>query len=484
MLFANELLAVKGELAVHESAILSCLHLLSYSQARGQILSLRPDASRPDLFFERRLDIYLQCLIHARRASPEVCSEDEGSAAEDCLGVMQGRAKDFPSILRLLEAVGNGTCEAVLPLELIKKALRVSRYQENLTHELNALKSARRWFDAYKLVFSLRNVVGLPAADQMLRDMFPDYPMWAAWRPDSKRIMSWESPNLAPYRNRLFPVLDLEGPDATRQQRGTLRMSSPGVFDKLNSPTERHLLDRLLDALDASLGVGPATVNLLIILCLERDEISERTLGELEAAIQVNNESSANTLASLVRALSPEIDLLTRMAAFSSALYVLTANSALRLPFGISLDICHRASAAFLAGQEFFSLCLSEHRDIEPVGFVVLELGHALLAAEWLHSQMTPSFIQVLEALPTKNDVSISFRALKNQGGPSAGVAGHVGFLATHLGGANTFAAPEMVAELTGSVLLVQNLDIKMPTEISFQELPGSQSGEAAELQA
>src|SRR5689334_2629438 len=37
VLYANELLTDKGELGTHESAILSCLHLLSYTQARGQI---------------------------------------------------------------------------------------------------------------------------------------------------------------------------------------------------------------------------------------------------------------------------------------------------------------------------------------------------------------------------------------------------------------------------------------------------------------
>ncbi|KAK0641305.1 hypothetical protein B0T16DRAFT_419624 [Cercophora newfieldiana] len=467
VVFANELLSVKGELGIHESAILSCLHLLSYTQARGQILSIKPDPAQPDLFFERRLNIYLQCIIHSRRANPEVCSEEEGVAAEDCLGILQGRAKDFPSILRLLQAVGNQTCDALLPVELVKKTLKVSHYQENLTRELNTLKDARQWFDAYKLVYSLRNIIGLPRAEQMLRDTFPDYPMWAAWRPDSKRILSWESPNLIPHRVHLLPILDLEGPDTTGQQRGTLRMSSPGVF----ASTERHVLDRLLEGLDSSLAVGPATIDLLIALCVENDDISERTLTQLEAGVQLHDEMASKALASFIRALSPMIDLGTRMSAFASALHVLTHNLVLRMPFGTSMDICHRAFGAFVAGQDHFSLCLVGDENIEHTGYSVLELGRALLSAEWLHSQWHPAFIQMLRQLPTEDEVRISFRALRCQGGPSAAVSGHVSFLATHLGGAQIVTSPEMVAELVGSEPLAMTTATKVLAGASWKEV-------------
>ncbi|KAK0609261.1 hypothetical protein B0T14DRAFT_567212 [Immersiella caudata] len=464
VLFANELLSVKGELGTHESAILSCLHLLSYAQARGQVLSIKPDPVQVDLFFERRLNIYLQCIIHSRRANPDVCSEEETSAARDCLGVSQGRTKDFPSILRLLEAVGYETCEAVLPLGLIKKVLTVSHYQENLTRELNTLKNARQWFDAYKLVYSLRNIVGLPRADQMLRDTFPDYPMWAAWRPDTKRIMSWESPNLAPYRSQLLAALDLEGPDTTGQQRGTLRMSSPGAFTGLSEPThstDRHILDRLLDVLDSSLAIGLATVDLLIALCVEREDVSERTLSQLEAAVSVNNDAASKVLANLVRVLSPSTKPITRMSAFASAVHILTQYPALRVPFGVFLDLGHRASGAFTAGQDLLSQCLTENNpDIEPVCSSVLKLGHALLSADWLHGQWQLDFIKFLRQLPTEDEIRPSYQSIQSQGGPSTNMAVQVGFLATRVGGAQVVISGA-VAELARSEALAVNNETK-----------------------
>jgi hypothetical protein len=473
VLFANELLAVKGDLGTHESAILSCLHLLSHAQARGQILSIRPDPGQPDVFFERRLGIYLQCIIHSRRTNSEVCSKEEAFAAEDCLGVLQGRAKDFPSILRLLEAVGHETCEAVLPLDLIKRVLKVSHYQENLTRELSTLKNARQWFDAYKLVYSLRNVVGLPRADQMLRDTFPDYPMWAAWRPDSKRIMSWESPNLAPRRNQLLAILDLEGPDTTGQQRGTLRMSSPGAFTGLSQPThstKRHILDRLLDIMDASLAIGPDTVDLLIALCVEREDLSERTVTQLEAAVRVDDDAVSGILASFVRALSPGSGLITRICTFAPAVEILTQCPTLRVPFGVSLDINHRVSGAFTTGQSLFSQCLTENgRELQSVGFSVLRLGQALLSAEWLHLQWQPDFVELLRQLPTEEEFRVSALAIEN-GGPSTAVADHVGFLATSLGGVQVVVS-EATAELVGSEPFAVDTQVKTRSEASWKEV-------------
>ncbi|KAK1749849.1 hypothetical protein QBC47DRAFT_439960 [Echria macrotheca] len=290
---------MRGELGTHESAILACLHLLSHPQARGQILSIKPDAADRDVFFEARLDVYLQLIIHSRRANPGVCSEDEITAAKELLDVLKGRSKDFPSILGLLRAVGHGTCQEALPVSLIERVLKLSHYQANLTRELDSLRRARHWFDAYKLVCGLRDIVSLPMADRLLVDMFPDYPMWAAWRPDFRRILSWESPNISPYRSRLGPVLDLEGPDTTGQQRGTLRMSSPGAFAHLVMPAgseDRDVLDRLLEMLDSCLLVGPHTIDLFTELCLENRQPWPESLMQLKAAIQLNDNMVSKTL--------------------------------------------------------------------------------------------------------------------------------------------------------------------------------------------
>jgi len=68
-------------------------------------------------------------------------------------------------------------------------------------------------------------------------------------------------------------------------------------------------------------------------------------------------------------------------------------------------------------------------------------------------------------------EVRTSFHALENQGGPSAAVAGHVSFLASHLGGTHVVSAPETVAELPGSQRSVSNANIKKLAEASWSEV-------------
>jgi len=455
ILFANELAAVKGELGTHESAILSCLHLLSYDQARGQIVSIKPNTSLNDLFLERRLDVYLQCIALSRRARPNICSEDEALAATELLGVLKGRSTDFPSILGLLRAVGTEKCEQLLPVALIKKILDISHYEANLTRELDALRKCRRWFDAYKLVCGLRDIIGLPKADRMLRDIFPDYPMWAAWRPDFRRILSWESPILTPYRDRLGPLLDLEGPDVTGQQRGTLRMSSLGSFQMLSDPTcphGGHNLHHFLESLDDCLAVGPNTLDLLTALCIEPATLSRDSLDRLDAIVQLKDDAVSKTLAAFVRSLAPDTDLTTRINVLVLALPVLTLYPQLQYSFGISLGLPRHASDALFSGQHYFRHCLISGNAADSVGLAVVSLGRVLYAAKWLHTEWQPTYISMLHEFST-DEASVSLLSIVLHDSTHLTVAGPVAFLETCLGTARIVYRNPDIAELPGSDL-------------------------------
>ncbi|KAK5658383.1 hypothetical protein OQA88_2359 [Cercophora sp. LCS_1] len=434
VLWANELVTVRGELGIHESAILGCLHLLTYPQARGQILSLRPDHTFPDVFFERRLDAYLQCVVLSRRANPDVCSEDEVAAAEELLGVLKGSSKDFPSILRLLKAIGEGKCHDLLPVALVKKVLKRTHYQENLTRELNSLRRARRWFDAYKLVCGLRDVARLPKADQMLRDLFPDYPMWAAWRPDPVRILSWESPKLIPYRDQLAPILDLEGPDTTGQQRGTLRMSSPGAFVSPGDPTlfmDGDILDRLLRVLDSSLLIGPATIDMLLAVCLEDLPLSTTSLPQLEAAIASSSDSLSAILAAYVRSSSLTMPLTVRLQAVVSVLPLLTERPNLQDCFGFALNLGHRAATLLSEAQHDFRTCVAAGTPSpDNISSLILSLGRELLNAEWLCADWPFSRLAILQSFPTEAEVLLALNAIASGDLDDPSLAGHVEVLA------------------------------------------------------
>ncbi|KAK3943366.1 hypothetical protein QBC46DRAFT_420796 [Diplogelasinospora grovesii] len=445
ILFANELVSVKNEFPTHETAIIACLHLLSYDQARGQILSVKPDpdtSPSDNLFLDHRLPVYLQCIILSRHASPGVCTDDELVAAEELLGVVRGKAKDFPSMLRQLQAVGQETVESLLPLKLVKKCLRRSHYRENLLHEFETLRKQRKWFDAHKLVCGLRNLMVLPRVDQLLREVFPEYPMWVAWRPDARRIAAWEGSTIAPYRHQIRHVLDLEGPDTTGQQRGTLRRSSPHVFTAFVRMSNWPVLDRLLDDLDTCLGIGPATVDLLYALCIEQSggyrHFSPRAMDQLEAALELRRDDASKTLANLTRSIanhnSNNNSINDRVVAFTAALPLLTAHPRLQKPFGEMYDLARRAPTTLSSAQRQFCHLLAENRASERLALNVLALGRALLRAAWLHDRWQPAYISMLRNMPSEHEIRSTFRSLSDSASSSHRL-GLMDFLATRLGG-------------------------------------------------
>ncbi|KAK4207466.1 hypothetical protein QBC37DRAFT_392750 [Rhypophila decipiens] len=438
-ILANELLTVKGELYVHEAAIVTFISLLSYEQARGQVFSIRPSSvtDPSDLFFDHRLSAYLQCIILSGHLNPDVCSEYEVTAARELLGVAAGTTKDFPSILGLLQAIGKEECEALLPVALVKKVLKKSHYRTNLIRELETLRRQRKWFDAYKLAHDLRNVIGLPRADRLLRDIFPQYPMWAAWRPNVRRIMSWEGVHLAPYRSQLGPVLDLEGPDTTGQQRGMLRISSPGAFAGLGRPefsNDRHILDRLLDDLDTCLSIGPGSVELLIALCIESKGISTRALEQLESALGLRHDQSSQALANLTRSVSSKPNSTINTWAFSSALPILTVYPQLRKSYGDMYDIARRGPDVLSTAQRQFCQSLAENRVNDRLAEGILALGSALLYAHWLHEHWQPAYVDMLSNFPTEQETRSMLNMLEQTTSTSTRL-GALDFLATRVGG-------------------------------------------------
>ncbi|KAH8900229.1 hypothetical protein GQ53DRAFT_836171 [Thozetella sp. PMI_491] len=435
LLLGQELVRVRGELYVHEAAVVACLHALTCEYARGHLLALRLDGQNTDEFFDRRLPVYLQAVILARKANPEACSEDEATAATELLAVVKGNVGDFPAIVGLLKAVGRGTCDELLPTPLVSLALKRSHYRVNLSNELDNLLQQRRWFDAYKLVAGLRGIIGLPKADALLQDVFPEYPMWACWRPNTRRITAWESPRLEPFKRRIGPILDLEGPDTTGQQLGTLRMSSPGAFTTLTSPdssNDRFLLDRMLDVLDACLSIGSEAIALFVYVCVDRYGVSDRGLERIEAALELRDDSAAKILTDLLRGLQPDATVNARMLSFTAALPVLQYSQRLQAIYGMDNDLAFHAPVALSAVQKQLCKMVDDRVISESFGLQVLALGNVLRQSTWLHALWQPGYVHMLSQMPSEIEVRNTIRALKAADSESSDV--YADFLAVRLG--------------------------------------------------
>jgi hypothetical protein len=463
ILLVSELKNLKNELYVQEAGIIACIHVLTFEQARGQLVSIKPDANKPDVFFETKLPVYLQCLILAHQARSEVCSVHEARAARELFAIVTGGKRgDFPSIWRLLRAICQESRPDLVPLlpdELVTRILKNNKFKENLRDELEQLRTEQRWSDAYTLVSGLRDLVQLPRAVKHLQDAVPGYPMWAKWRPSRTRIASWTNDALlGPFREKLGPVFELEGPDFTGQQRETLRASSPGAFVELSdprSPGDRSMLDRVLFCLDQALLIGQESIALVVYLCVESRPLQQRAILQLETALSLGNDSFSKKLGDYLRVIIHNSSPNDKMMAFAGALPIITRWPHLREVFGADLNIRRLAPPALSAVQKKFCASLLEPRPSERYALSVQSFGRALLEAEWLHEHWWPQYIEMLRKMPTEMETRASFRVLENSSGPLR--QAHIDHLGTKLGGsirkdATAPALPAPVIEIEDEI--------------------------------
>lgn len=490
VLLVRELEKVKNELGAHEAGIISCLHVLSYGQARGQLLSIRPDPERAGVFFKDKLPLYLQCLIIAKKANRDgACSDEEADAARELFNVAQSRGTTFPTIWRLLHVVGKSTYEGLvppelagrstheelLPIDLVERVLRRNFFQENLTKELDLLRQSRGWYDAYKIVYGLRKVVGVPRADELLREIFPDYPMWSSWRPNHVRLKLWDKSLPTGNRERLFSILDLEGPDLTGQQRGTLRISSPGIFkDNPAVLSDRSILDRLLVLLDRSISLGPSVVNSFTCLCVERQGLTPNFLERVDAALGFDNPLVAKDLLEFIKVLAEEATVHERTVAFTKALPMIQFSPRLQRSF--SMDLERKAPETLTAAQKQFCRLLQEKRPSERFSLSVHALGRVMLDSVWLHEYWHEMYIDMLRQLPSEGEIKSIYRAL--EASQEQHRQGYIDLLASKVGGSRRRVASDhtsaSVIALDHPIWYDETLDIdRMDLRSKLRVLPG-----------
>ncbi|CAM1505510.1 Fc.00g111470.m01.CDS01 [Cosmosporella sp. VM-42] len=415
---AGELNQLKGEVLAQEAGILACLHVISPDLACGLIVDVRQRCEVVDEFFLHRVRPYLQCLIVAFQVRPEIFPTDIINIAKDLLDVVKkhGQHERFPSVIRVLRAVGEERYEEFLPLTLVRSILKHVEYKQNLQKELYELAKSRRWFPAHVLVGGLRDLGRLPEAARLLPDVFPNIPLWAAWVPDRNRILAWEDPILDSCRRHLAPVLDLEGPDSTGNQLRTLRHSSPGIFGpeihRLPQKNGRNILEHLLCVLDLAAAKGIEAVRLLIAVCVMPKKVSWQTLERVEAALELNSPSHIQRLYDCMRVIEGN-DVFERMQAITAALPVIRSTARLQKAFGNAGDLAHRGPHILSAAQIQLCKQLKTGQASERFAIHVGNLGRALLSAQWLHEHWHDDYIKMLRQIPNEIHISATFRLMR-----------------------------------------------------------------------
>jgi hypothetical protein len=459
-LLRQELWEFQGTWPDYEVALTSCLHLLTPQDARVRLRGVQQELVRDSKFAKDRLAVYLGCILLSRsdEGSPTeaACSREEITAAAVLLDVLFGRGVRDTSAARVIQDLINNKHAALLPIDLVvEKTLASAGLWEILgaRQQLYALHRDRRWSEARSVISGWQPENWGPNRTQLICAVFPEVPMWNAWRPDEHRLSLWQRDYVAIHRERLLPFFDLEGPDTSGQLLPTCRTSSCNIFDDLavySNQNRRHILNHYLNTLDKAIQLGPDGLALFTTaLCAPTGALSPLARKQVDAGLSLADPPSAAALAALLR-IGPSLP-----AADADHIPVLTAALAAIPPsspdlvaaFSTPLDLARHAPRALLAAQSRFLQSTREGLPPERLAAGVAALAAALRAATYLHGERHwPIGLGAdLERLLEPEQVRAVFAQLRGTAAPGdpGPRAALLGLLATRVGGAPPTAGDE-----------------------------------------
>ncbi|KAK4225640.1 hypothetical protein QBC38DRAFT_394966 [Podospora fimiseda] len=447
---------------VLETAVIACLHLFSYEAARAYIRRwTRPDfiSGTTHESFKSRISFYLQSIIIAHKVDICLVHEGEVLAARQLLPIVHhvfvhdDANTELPPIIKLLSTLAHTNCEELFPPDLVSEILSRTQYKDHLHAKLTELQRSYRWIEAYATVKGLRELCQQADLPQSVRSLLPhvffNYPMWAAWRPNLARIEDWEL-KVEPFQqSQLGIVFALEGPDTTPQQRALLRYSDVGAFTNCRAEPPpkagKDILDKLLNLLDDAIAIGPRAIDLFIHLCVRTSStLRWRTLRQLSLGLSLRHEPAAQTLCDFLRSMEHEVSIRDRMMILTDTLPLFLSSGPLQKAFGHANDLTIRAPKALSEAQKHFcSLLIKRVSIAESFGLEVRSLGLALLHSNWMHSRWKPAFLQMLQTLPSEDEISGRFHSINTAKDPLI-VQAHMDALAITLGASEVIgpAAP------------------------------------------
>ncbi|KAJ2901806.1 hypothetical protein MKZ38_001344 [Zalerion maritima] len=427
--FQTRLIDLQYELWIYETALIACLHKLSYDKAR-QLLHRLCQRILEDIdeHTDDLLKGYLQVLMYAHMENPtSFQSRESKSAAQLLIIFLNARNRgEFPLIWRLVEEMGNELSEELLPMALVEKVLLRARYGESLSRQLEVFMDDLSLHSAFKLVEGLKVAMCHPRSQCLLGKVFPQFFIWGAWKPDSKRISMWEKTLSVQQRKRLQPILILEGPDTTRAgHRALLRRSSCGIFRNLQLPghlQHDQVLDLMLENVDQAADHGAEAVELVATIYIDGNPFPSNAITQVEAALEFKGDRTPiSTLTTLVQTLKSQAAPLEKMTALEAAIPLLNRIPKLQSIYGIPLDISHRIISVLAGLQREFSDLLVENKAGLRHGLSIVTLAHTLSAATWLHEDWSDSFIAMLRSFPTKVQVLATFEDMSQAEDPRRG---------------------------------------------------------------
>jgi hypothetical protein len=401
----------KGELRIHEVAIISSCHVQSHDRVRDQLISIRPDADILQELFVWKLKAFVQCLFHCQRARNSLFPTSEVAAIIELLHVVvPAGLKEVRPVWKLLRIVGDGHVQELFPVTFVKQALLHCGYWDRVNRKLAALQSSsRQWSEAWAFLKGIRRAAVSPQIREILRERMVAYSMWASWDPNEDRIRRWDVPVLSGYGKQLAMILDLEGPDRTGKQHSTLRGA---LLDQDDSVPYRAL-----QTVTVAAHIGTEGVQCLVEFCADNQALTEDNVELLEAILELGvpgKVAQARRLLRFGREDAPGTSVHQRVATLVSALSVIQTSPKLQRIFCSKYSLPLRCHDTLKTAQMKCHAELCKGSLNARLALAINSLARALVAAHWLRGYWTPAYTEMLGQIPSEGELTKRIRELSH----------------------------------------------------------------------
>jgi hypothetical protein len=399
-----------------DAAIAACAHALSPHCVRHLLRTELP----ADAHSRLSMSLYLRILVAARHANPRAVDELEAQCALSLISLL------FPDVLTVGECLRKlftfireisimGVPRDLLPPCVVENIPRNAC--ELLSGQVQNMRFESEWKQAHQTTSWLSRLSGAARSiGELLDSSFPDWRIWALWRPDIKRLELWEQLTLQ-QRKDLVDILALEGPDFTGLGKSTLREAlSPQGDDRLGYSIShgrlhlalesasisdaQRLLDRLVSILCTACSVSSSSTALFIHLCVH-NSTNTTALQVLEHVNYAADYSLSKAVLDMFTAPVNSV----RMSGVLGTIDALNDVHHQALRDVLSSQITAAAEYVLLGLQDKFCQYLQSGRDAETAGMNLHGFGKNLQAAHWLQPSLSERMQSLLRYWPSTGDM-------------------------------------------------------------------------------
>lgn len=413
----TRLIALVKDHSAKDVAIVACAHALSPRAVRD----LLRGELHVDLCNHLSVLVYLRAVVRVNHANRDAVTGLEAQSAQALIklaspDVMHIREQLHIFAVRMTALMRAGAPDNPLLHHVVDGILR-SAYT-NFGAQMEAMRFEKKWLQAHAAANWLSTLPGpSPNMERLLDDVFPNWRIWAAWRPDINCLRLWENLT-AEQRRELGDILSLEGPDFTSGRKATLReglLSQPAVRSgssvsygrlviKLENGSDddaRTMLDRLVNAFTAACSASLNSLALFTHICVH-NAVDSSKLQILEHVNAISDPSVSKGVLDLHSSRANS----ARMAGLMQLLPALDGDRGQVLREALSTYVVGIIEEVILGLQDKFSSHLQSGLPVDGAGIRLHEFGVSLRNASWLQDVINDQLRSLLRGWPTTKDVT------------------------------------------------------------------------------